>query len=33
MSWNEWTKGNYTEPDVKYGHGYLDVLKNRLLSK
>lgn len=33
MSWNEWAEGNYVEPDMKYGHGYLDVLKNRLLNK
>lgn len=31
MSWNEWAEGNYIEPDMKYGHGYLNVLKNRLL--
>lgn len=25
-SWNEWGEGNYMEPDVKYGHGYIDAL-------
>ena len=30
MSWNEWGEGNYVEPDLKYGHGYLDVLKEEL---
>ena len=30
MSWNEWAEGNYIEPDMKYGHGYLNILKEKL---
>lgn len=30
QSWNEWAEGNYVEPDLKFGHGYLEVLKNNL---
>lgn len=30
-SWNEWGEGNYVEPDLKYGHGYLDAIKQSLL--
>jgi hypothetical protein len=26
-SWNEWGEGNYMEPDLKYGHGYIDALR------
>lgn len=29
-SWNEWGEGNYVEPDLKYGHGYIDALKSKL---
>lgn len=29
-SWNEWGEGNYMEPDLKFGHGYIDALKNEL---
>lgn len=29
-SWNEWAEGNYVEPDLKYGHGYLDVIRELL---
>ena len=27
-SWNEWGEGNYVEPDQKYGHGFLDAIRN-----
>lgn len=30
QSWNEWGEGNYVEPDCKYGHGYLDALRDAL---
>lgn len=26
-SWNEWGEGNYVEPDLQYGHGFLDALR------
>ena len=25
-SWNEWAEGNYLEPDLEHGHGFLQVL-------
>lgn len=31
-SWNEWAEGNYVEPDLEYGHGRIDALKDALLS-
>lgn len=30
-SWNEWGEGNYVEPDIVYGHGYLDAIKEVIL--
>ncbi len=29
-SWNEWGEGNYVEPDLKFGRGYLNVLRDNL---
>lgn len=29
-SWNEWGEGNYMEPDLKYGHGYIDALHSAI---
>ena len=29
-SWNEWAEGNYMEPDLKFGHGFLNALKKAL---
>ena len=31
-SWNEWGEGNHLEPDLKFGHGYLNVMKEVLES-
>lgn len=32
QSWNEWGEGNHIEPDLKYGHGYLDALAKHVRS-
>ena len=29
-SWNEWGEGNYMEPDLKYGKGYIHALREAL---
>lgn len=29
-SWNEWGEGNYMEPDLKFGKGYIETLKNEV---
>ena len=26
-SWNEWGEGNYMEPDLRFGKGYIKALK------
>lgn len=30
-SWNEWAEGNHLEPDMKYGHAYLNSIRTLLL--
>lgn len=30
-SWNEWAEGNYVEPDLKYGHGFLNVIRELIV--
>lgn len=32
-SWNEWGEGNHMEPDMKYGHGFLDALSDEIFEK
>lgn len=29
-SWNEWGEGNYIEPDIKYGHGWINAIRTAL---
>jgi hypothetical protein len=29
-SWNEWGEGNYMEPDLKFGKGYIMALRSAL---
>jgi Glycosyltransferase WbsX len=30
-AWNEWAEGNYVEPDARFGHRYLDVIRKVVL--
>jgi len=32
-SWNEWAEGNCLEPSRLYGHGYLEVIRDRLSAR
>lgn len=32
-SWNEWAEGNYMEPDLRFGTGYLDALKDVIVEE
>ena len=29
-SWNEWAEGNYLEPDLDHGHGFLEALAEEI---
>jgi hypothetical protein len=29
-SWNEWAEGNHLEPDLRFGRGYLDVIRQEV---
>jgi hypothetical protein len=31
-SWNEWAEGNYVEPDLKWGHSFLETIQKNLLN-
>ena len=29
-SWNEWAEGNYLEPEIRYGHAFLNILRDEM---
>ena len=29
-AWNEWGEGDYVEPDQRFGHGWLDAIRNAI---
>jgi hypothetical protein len=33
FSWNEWVEGGYLLPDMKFGYGYLDAVKDVMSGK
>lgn len=32
-SWNEWAEGNYVEPDLKYGKGFLNAIRDVIVEE
>jgi hypothetical protein len=32
-SWNEWAEGNYVEPDLRFGRGYLEVVRDEIYAQ
>ena len=32
-SWNEWAEGNYVEPDLKFGHGFLESIREAIIKQ